>query len=262
MALSWRACALRAANRVTGRVIRPLLAAASVLALAGCGPDGPPNLTAAQPRGASVAFESIDGPPPDKFRKLVENLNEEAQTRRLAVASRESPSAYRVRGYLAAKVTKHETTVSWVWDVFDGDQHRALRITGEESVKSNHRDAWVIADDAMLRRIARSSMDQLASFLTSPEVAPGTPMAAAPALAPAPAQIVLLGDRDPTPEAAGIFRIFKPEADPVPDTEGDAPAPAATTASVPLPRARPSASQASGPATSERTTLRLAASSH
>jgi hypothetical protein len=258
MALSLRACALRAASGVTSRVVRPLLAAAGVLALAGCGPDGQPNLTATQPRGASVAFESIDGPPPDKFRKLVENLNEEAQTRRLAVASRESPSAYRVRGYLAAKVTKHETTVSWVWDVFDGDQRRAFRITGAESVKGHHRNAWAIADDAMLHRIANSSMDQLASFLTSPEVTPGAPAPAAPALAAsAPPQIVLIGDRDPSPEAAGIFRIFKPEADPVPETKDSAPA--AKTASVPLPRARPTASQATG---SERGTLTLAASSH
>ncbi len=160
MALSLRACVSRAASHV----IRPLLAAAGVMALAGCGPDGQPGPNAAQPRGASVAFESIDGPPPAQFRKLVDNLNEEAQARRLAVASRESPSAFRVRGYLAAKTAKGETTVSWVWDVFDGDQHRALRITGEESVKGRHRDAWTVADDAMLQRIARSSMDQLADL--------------------------------------------------------------------------------------------------
>ena len=164
--------------RGIGRCWRP------PLSLAGCGPDGQPSLNAAQPRGASVAFESIDGPPPAQFRKLVDNLNEEAQARRLAVTSRESPAAYRVRGYLAAKVAKSETTVSWTWDVFDGDQQRALRITGEESVKGRHRDAWAIADDAMLHRIARSSMDQLATFLTSSEVAPGTPMAAAPARPP------------------------------------------------------------------------------
>ena len=128
-----------------------------------------------QPRGATVAFESIDGPPPGQFRKLVQALNNEAQTRRLAVMSRESPSAYRVRGYLAAKVAKRETTISWVWDVFDRDDHRALRIAGEETAKGRHRDAWSAADDAMLRRIAGSSMDQLAAFLTSPEVAPSTP---------------------------------------------------------------------------------------
>jgi len=89
-----------------------------------------------QPRGATVAFESIDGPPPGQFHELVQALNTEAQTRRLAVLSRESPSAYRVRGYLSAKVVKRETTISWVWDVFDGDDRRALRIAGEETAKN------------------------------------------------------------------------------------------------------------------------------
>lgn len=145
------------------------------MALAGCNHDGQPSLSAAQPRGATVAFESIDGPPPAQFRTLVQNLNDEAQTHRLAVISRESPSVYRVRGYLAAKVAKGQTTIAWVWDVFDGDERRALRISGEETAKGRQRDAWTAADDAMLHRIARSSMEQLATFLTSPEIAPGTP---------------------------------------------------------------------------------------
>ncbi len=150
-----------------------LLAATCALVLAGCNPDKQ-AVSAAQPRGATVAFESVDGLPPGQFRKVVQDLNDEAQSRRLAVISREQSSAYRVRGYFAVKVMKHQTTVTWVWDVFDQDEHRALRISGEEMKKVRHRDAWAAADDAMLSRIARESMEQLALFLTSPEVAPGT----------------------------------------------------------------------------------------
>jgi hypothetical protein len=84
-------------------------------------------LSPAQPRGATVAFDSLDGLPPGQFRKLVQNLNEEVQARRLAVISREQSSAYRVRGYLAVKVAKHQTTVSWVWDVYDHDVSMMLR---------------------------------------------------------------------------------------------------------------------------------------
>jgi hypothetical protein len=149
-----------------------VLAAACAMALAGCTHDGQLSLSAAQPHGATVAFESIDGPPPAQFHTLVQNLNDEAQTHRLAVISRETPSAYRVRGYLAAKVVKGQSTIAWVWDVFDSDERRALRISGEETANSRtlgrHRDAWTAADDAMLRRIARTSMEQLATFLTSP----------------------------------------------------------------------------------------------
>ena len=82
------------------------LAVAGAISLAGCTLDGKPGLSVAQPRGATVAFESIEGPPPAQFHTLVQNLNDEAQIRRLAVISRETGSAYRVRGYLAAKVAK------------------------------------------------------------------------------------------------------------------------------------------------------------
>ncbi len=231
-------------------VLHSLLAGLCALALAGCGPDGGPPLLAGQPRGATVAFESIDGLPPAQFKVLVKNLNAEAQARHLAVTDREQPAAYRVRGYLAAETARHKTTVAWVWDVFDGEQRRVLRISGAQSEKGRHRDAWSVADDAMLKQIARSSMDELATFLTSPTTAPG-----APAPAPAAATVALIGDHPTTPEDAGIFRILKPPA-PAPQAE-----PAETSrqsAAVPLPRSRPAA-MASAPAAGE--TLALAAAS-
>jgi hypothetical protein len=209
-------------------VSRPglLLAVVGAMALAGCMPDGQTNLSAAQPRGATVAFESIDGPPQAQFSALVQKLNDEAQLRRLAVISRGNPSAYRVRGYLAAKIVKGQTTIAWVWDVFDGDERRALRITGEEVAKSHPHDAWTVADDAMLRRIARTSVEQLAAFLTSPDVAPGTPVASAEP------NILLISNTAASPESAGIYRM--PQADPAATAE----APADDSA-VPLPRRRP-----------------------
>jgi len=221
------------------------------MALAACSPDDRNGILAGQPRGATVVFESIDGPPAGQFRELVQALNNEAQTRRLAVMSRESPSAYRVRGYLAVKVAKRETTVSWVWDVFDRDDRRALRIAGEETANSRtpgrQRDAWSVADDEMLQRIARNSMDQLAAFLTSSEVAPGTPDSADEP------RIVLAGTPVSTPESAGIFRLFQPNVDPAPIEVAQ---PAAGP--VPLPPRRPTAATL----VSARQTLTLAAASH
>jgi hypothetical protein len=233
MELSLRRRTLGAAASL---VFRPLLAAVSVLALAGCGLDGQPSPDAAQPRGATVAFESIDGPPSAQFHRLVQDLNGQAQMRQLAVVSRDQPSVYRVRGYLAAEDAKDVTTVSWVWDVFDSDQHRALRIAGTETAKGRRR-GWNAADDAMLKHIASSSMDQLAVFLTSPEATPGTP-------ATAPAQVASIGRNDTTPESVGIYRLFKPDADPLQAATEQVPAasqpPGAITGQVPLPRSRPS----------------------
>lgn len=223
-------------------VSRSLLVAAGALALGGCMLDGQTDLSAAQPRGATVSFESIDGLPQAQFTALVQKLNDEAQARRLAVMSRDNPSAYRVRGYIAAKVVKGKTTIAWVWDVFDGDEHRALRITGEATADIHAHDAWAAADDAMLRRIAQTSMDQLAAFLTSPEAAPGTPVAGVDP------QYVLVGGA-PSPESEGIYRM--PNADPVPtaETPDDA---------VPLPRRRP---PAAATLVSSRDSLILAANS-
>jgi hypothetical protein len=244
MVLRFRQRALGAKARW---VFWPLLAGVCVVTLAGCGPDGGSGLVATQPRGATVAFDSIDGPPPAQFDELVKSLNAEAQARQLAVASRDSQAAYRVRGYLAAEVNKGKTTISWVWDVFDRDEHRVLRVTGAETEKGRHRDAWRVADDAMLQRIAHSSMTELAAFLTSPAVTPNAP-------APAPAQVALIGDQDVTPEDAGIFRIFKPQAG---RTPANAPAPGRQSAVVPLPPSRPPMAAA----VSARETLTLAASS-
>jgi hypothetical protein len=180
-----------------------LLVATCALMLAGCNPDNQ-AVSAAQPRGATVAFESVDGLPPGQFRALVQDLNNEAQSRRLAVISREQSSAYRVRGYLAVKVTKRQTTITWVWDVFDQGEQRALRISGEETAKVRHRDAWAAADDA--------------PSSTEPQVAMTNPGEA-------------------SPEAAGIFRISHAQADPI---STDAPAASSDDGqAVPLPSRRP-----------------------
>jgi hypothetical protein len=213
-------------RRTTGELRRvgclgSLLTVLCALVLGGCNPDNQ-GLSAVQPRGATVAFDSLDGLPPGQFQKLVGDLNEEAQSRRLAVISREQPSAYRVRGYLAVKVTKRQTTVAWVWDVFDQSEQRVLRISGEETAKIRSRDAWAATDDAMLRRIASTSVEQLAAFLTAPEVAPGT----APSIAEP--HVAMATPAESSPEAAGIFRASRP--DPIRPSAGEpAPQPAVTS---------------------------------
>jgi hypothetical protein len=83
-----------------------------------------------------------------------------------------------------------------------------------------------------MQRIARASVEQIAAFLTAPDVAPGTPT---PANEP---RLALIGEHDDSsPEAAGIFRISQPNVDP---TESSAAANA-----VPLPPKRPDARAAS-----------------
>ncbi len=124
--------------------------------------------TAAPTSGPTLAFESIDGPPVGIFNRLVDNLSAEAQARQIAIASREGAANYRVRGYLAAQVVRGRTHVSWVWDVYDDDRLRTLRITGEEAGGRGGSDPWSVADEQMVRRIARASIERLTAFLSNP----------------------------------------------------------------------------------------------
>jgi hypothetical protein len=153
-----------------------LLAAALGLGVAGCStaPQQAPAAYASA-RGPTIAFESIDGPPESIFRRYVQNISDEANARQMAIVSREAPAQFRVRGYLATLVEKRRgTVVAWVWDVYDIDQRRAVRLTGEEKTSGAGRGTWAAADDSLLRRIAKSGMDQLAAFLAAPG-APNTP---------------------------------------------------------------------------------------
>ena len=197
---------------------------------------------------ATVAFESIDGPPPATFRKLVQKLNEEAEAKKVPIVSRENAAPYRIRGYVALGIEKKQkrTIVSWVWDVYDTDLKRSFRLSGEEIAGPAGRNGWDAANDEVLTRVARAGMDRLAAYFQSPAtIAPD----AAPA-EPAPSGdsdrnmtvASVPGSDDFRPESQGIFRLFRsqPTADPSPSAQA-AVGESVPDASVPLPRKRPAA---------------------
>ncbi len=123
----------------------------------------------------AIAFESIDGPPPTVFERLVAQLGKEAEARKLPIVSRANPGAWRVRLYLAAHLQKKQATISWVGDVFDVRYDRAFRVAGEEPVAPARRDVWALADDAVLARIAAKSLDAIMAQIGAPELSPTTP---------------------------------------------------------------------------------------
>jgi hypothetical protein len=134
------------------------------------GPSAPP----------AIAFESIDGPPPTVFERLVAQLTKEAEARKLPVVSRSNQGAWRVRLYLAAHMQKRQAAISWVGDVFDTSYDRAFRVAGEEPVSPARKDVWALADDAVLARIAAKSLDAIVAQMNAPEASP-SPAPAEPA---------------------------------------------------------------------------------
>lgn len=123
--------------------------------------------------GSTVAFESIDGPPPQVFDRMVGVLDSESKLRNLSIVSREGGASYRVRSYLSAQVVRGKTVIAWVWDVYDNNQQRALRLSGEEPAGKAGRDAWAAADDLVLRKIAQAGLSGLSGMINgTPDAAP------------------------------------------------------------------------------------------
>jgi hypothetical protein len=164
--------------------------AAVLLAMAcgigGCASNGAGNGPFAMAGGeATVAFESIDGPPPQVFDRMVSVLDSESKLRSLSIVSREGSASYRVRSYLAAQVSHGRATIAWVWDVYDRDQQRALRLSGEEPAGKAGRDAWSAADDLVLRKIAQAGLSGLSGMINGTAPVDAAPGSRSPAVASA-----------------------------------------------------------------------------
>ncbi len=186
------------AIRMASRVAAAAVLLAFVCALGGCASNGAATSSFAMASdGPTVAFESIDGPPPPVFDRMVSVLDSESKLRSLAIVSREGQAAYRVRFYLSAQVVRGKSVIAWVWDVYDRDQQRALRLTGEEPTGKAARDPWSTADDLVLRKIAQAGLSGLSAMIN------GTPADTPPAT-PKRGPAVASADQPSGPEAVAI----------------------------------------------------------
>src|SRR5438046_437813 len=171
------------ASRMAPRAIIAAALLVIACALGGCAGGGAASgsyaMASGGSSGATVAFESIDGPPPAVFDRMVGVLDSESKLRNLAIVSREGSASYRVRSYLSAQVVRGRTMIAWVWDVYDANQQRALRLSGEEPAGKPGRDAWSAADDMVLRKIAQAGLSGLSAMIN------GGPAEAPPAPGPA-----------------------------------------------------------------------------
>jgi hypothetical protein len=191
----------------TRRTARVALLLAMLCGLGGCASGGAGGAASfAQGDGPTIAFESIDGPPPPIFDRMVNLLESEAKLRNLAVVSREGAAAYRVRSYLAAQIRGGRTTIAWVWDVYDRDQQRALRLSGDEQTgKPSGRDAWASADDLVLRRIAQAGLSGISGMINGTPPPDALPVPAAPGSKRGPA--IASADEFPPQSGASGPRI-------------------------------------------------------
>jgi hypothetical protein len=76
------------------------------LSVAGCSTSGEKFGPLAASRKASIAIESIDGPPPALTRKLATTMGEEAEVRKFLIVSRDEAAQFIVRSYLSTHVER------------------------------------------------------------------------------------------------------------------------------------------------------------
>jgi len=163
-------------------ITRAVACLALCLATADCASVGQSlaSFAQARERGVSVAFEPIEGLAGDNNAALVRDLTEEAAAFHIAIVPEGGEAAYRIRSYVATHAGRQSAsartsagtvgTVSWAWDVYDSALHRAVRLSGEERTAGGKSAA---IDEALLRRIARTGMEQLADFMaTNPPAGP------------------------------------------------------------------------------------------
>ena len=131
---------------------------------------------------------------------MVDVLDSESKLRNLSIVSREGSASYRVRSYLAAQVSHGRATIAWVWDVYDHDQQRTLRLSGEEPAGKAGRDPWGAADDLVLRKIAQAGLSGLSAMVNG--AGPDAP----PAPAPGKRGPAVASAEQPAP-APGEFRV-------------------------------------------------------
>src|SRR5882724_6812327 len=94
------------ASRAAPRAATAALLLAMASGLAGCAGGGAASGAFAMAgSGSTVAFESIDGPPPQVFDRMVSVLDTESKLRDLSIVSREGSASYRVRSYLSAQIS-------------------------------------------------------------------------------------------------------------------------------------------------------------
>jgi hypothetical protein len=142
------------------------------VALAGCITTGTQTVSPTAAEGATIIFESVDGPPRPVSTRLARSLDQEAQARKLVVVTRGGQALYHIRAYLAAHSEGGTTALTWALDVYDAERKRAFRLRGEERGPTG---GWNAANDEVLQRIAAASIAQLMTFIASDR----TPTAAA-----------------------------------------------------------------------------------
>jgi hypothetical protein len=119
--------------------------------------------------GGRLQIDPIVGASVEAATPLSERLAEAARARGFKLASDGAGPAptHILKGYFSAITDGPETTVIYVWDVYDPAGNRLHRINGQQQMPSNGVDGWASVSAATMQGIADRTVDQLTTWLVS-----------------------------------------------------------------------------------------------
>jgi hypothetical protein len=131
--------------------------------------------TAATPTRSAAALSStrlqiapLVGASVDAATPLTERLNQKARERGITLVGSTDASATNVlKGYFSVLTEGKDTTVVYVWDLYDPSGNRLHRINGQQKAPSiNGAEGWAAVSPATMQAVADATIDQLATWLS------------------------------------------------------------------------------------------------
>ncbi len=175
MAALLSAALMMAGCSSTQEVLEPSAIAASPPAESALRAQGEAGLAAGSaaaeaglaPAGTRLRFDPMVGASLEAAAPLTERLAARAKARRIGVAGSVDPEATHVlKGYFSTIAEGRNTTIIYVWDVYDPAGNRLHRINGQQKAAGGA-GSWSAATPATMQAIADDTIDQLAAWLAS-----------------------------------------------------------------------------------------------
>lgn len=124
-----------------------------------------PPAGAAAIANAKVQFAPIVGTSIEAATTLSQALQGRARQRGVHLTGTTAAPTHVLRGYFTPLVEGPQTTVIFVWDVYDPAGNRVHRISGQQKSRTTGGEGWAAVPDASMKAIADSTIDQLAAWL-------------------------------------------------------------------------------------------------
>jgi hypothetical protein len=134
-------------------------------------PAGSASATPAQNAAAlsrtRLQVAPIVGASVEAATPLTAELQTRAKQRGITLAgSADQAATHVLKGYFSTMSEGKDTTVIYVWDVYDPAGNRLHRINGQQKAPSvNGREGWAAVSTATMQAIADQTIDQFAAWL-------------------------------------------------------------------------------------------------